>query len=166
MFVCKFVCLYLIQIHISELISTKLCTHLPLCLEETVGYVWSENVWPFSTFLSFFVRSECRILGTTWLLAQDTSATGLYPWFLRVLEWRHIVADNTCPVIRDSVTSMIFTGVIVTSRKWRSCRRHLPRVIRDSVISVILTGVSVTSRKWRCRERHLRVLTGSVVHYG
>jgi len=36
-----FVCLYLIQIQISEPISTKLCTHLPLRLEETVGYVWS-----------------------------------------------------------------------------------------------------------------------------
>jgi len=39
-----FVCLYLIQIHISEPISTKLCTHLPLGLEETVGYVWSKKV--------------------------------------------------------------------------------------------------------------------------
>jgi len=42
--VCKFVCLYLIQIPISEPISTKLCTHLPLGPEEIVGYVWSENV--------------------------------------------------------------------------------------------------------------------------
>jgi len=41
---CLFVCLYLIQIHISEPISTKLSTHLPLGLEETVGYVWSENI--------------------------------------------------------------------------------------------------------------------------
>ena len=113
-----FVCLYLIQIHISESIWTKLCTHLPLRLEDTVGYVWSENVWPFSTFLTSIVGSECRILGTTWLPAQDTSTTTLYPWFLRVL----------------SVTSLCI-------------RRHLPRVIRGSVISVILTGVSVTSRK-------------------
>ena len=30
-----FVYLYLIQIHISEPISTKLCTRLPLGLEET-----------------------------------------------------------------------------------------------------------------------------------
>ena len=44
LFVCLFVCLYLIQIHIFEPIPTKLCTHLPLRLEETVGYVWSENV--------------------------------------------------------------------------------------------------------------------------
>jgi hypothetical protein len=33
------VCLYLIQNHISEPIETKLCTRLPLGLEETVGYV-------------------------------------------------------------------------------------------------------------------------------
>jgi len=39
-----FVCLYLIQIHISQQILTRLCTHLPLYLEETVGYVWSEDV--------------------------------------------------------------------------------------------------------------------------
>jgi len=37
--VCLYVCLYLIQIHISEPIGTKLCTHLPCSLEETVGYV-------------------------------------------------------------------------------------------------------------------------------
>jgi len=42
-----FVCLYLIQIHISEPIRTKLCTHLPRGLEETVGYVWSHNISPF-----------------------------------------------------------------------------------------------------------------------
>ena len=41
--VCLFVCLYLIQIHISELIGTKLCTRLPLGLEETVGYVWARD---------------------------------------------------------------------------------------------------------------------------
>jgi len=39
-----FVCLYLIQIHISEPISTKLCTRLPLRLEEVVGYVWTHNI--------------------------------------------------------------------------------------------------------------------------
>jgi len=100
-----FVCLYLIQIHISEPIWTKLCTHLPLRLEETVGYVWSENVWPFSTFLTFFVGRECRILGTTWLPTLDTSATALYPWFLRVLVWRHFVADDTCP---ESSTTALY----------------------------------------------------------
>ena len=41
MFVCMFVSLYLIQIHISEPIGTKLCTRLPRRLEETVGYVWA-----------------------------------------------------------------------------------------------------------------------------
>jgi len=39
--------LYLIQIHISEPIGTKLCTHLPRGLEETVGYVWTHNISPF-----------------------------------------------------------------------------------------------------------------------
>jgi len=91
----------------------------------------------FSTFLTFFVWSEYWILSTTWL-------PGARPF-------------------RHSVISVILAGVSVTSR----CRRrHLPRVIRDSVISVIPAGVGVTSRKWRCIGRHLRVVTGSVVHYG
>ena len=44
------VCLYLIQIHISEPIGTKLCTHLPRGLEETIGYVWAHNISPFPPF--------------------------------------------------------------------------------------------------------------------
>ena len=50
--VCLYVCLYLIQIHISEPIGTKLFTHLPRGLEETVGYVWAHNVSPFPPFRS------------------------------------------------------------------------------------------------------------------
>ena len=50
MFVSLYVCLYLIQIHISETIGTKLCTHLPCGLEETVGYVWAHNVSRFPPF--------------------------------------------------------------------------------------------------------------------
>ena len=45
-----FVSLYLIQIHISEPIGTKLCTRLPRPLEETVGYVWAHNISPFPPF--------------------------------------------------------------------------------------------------------------------
>jgi len=50
--VCLYVCLYLIQIHISEPIKTKLCTHLPRGLEEAVGYIWAYNISPFRTTLS------------------------------------------------------------------------------------------------------------------
>jgi hypothetical protein len=39
MSVCLYVCLYLIQIHISEQMRTKLCALLPLGLEDTVVYV-------------------------------------------------------------------------------------------------------------------------------
>jgi hypothetical protein len=35
------------QIHISEPIGTKLCTYLPLGLEEVVGYVWTHNISTF-----------------------------------------------------------------------------------------------------------------------
>ena len=45
-----FVSLYLIQIHISEPIGTKLCTRLPRGLEEAVGYVWAHNISPFPPF--------------------------------------------------------------------------------------------------------------------
>jgi len=43
LYVCLFVSLYLIEIHISEPIGTKLCTRLPRRLEETVGYVGARN---------------------------------------------------------------------------------------------------------------------------
>ena len=134
MFVCKFVCLYLIQIHISEPISTKLCTHLPLGPEETVGYVWSENVWPFSTFLNFFVGSECRILGTTWLPAKDTSATALYPLFLRVLVWRHFLADDTCPESSATALYPWFLQVLV----WRHGND-------------VVAGDTCARSYWKCR---------------
>jgi hypothetical protein len=38
------------QIHISEPIGTKLCTHLPRGLEETIGHVWAHNISPFPIF--------------------------------------------------------------------------------------------------------------------
>jgi len=72
-----------IQIHISEPISTELCTRLPLRLEEVVGYVWTHNIWPFSTSS---VRIQCKILGTTWLPAQES----LWQRFI------HDLADDTC----------------------------------------------------------------------
>ena len=43
MFVCVYVCMKLIQIHISEPIGIRLCTCLPLDLEETVWYVYTPN---------------------------------------------------------------------------------------------------------------------------
>jgi hypothetical protein len=85
-FVCLFVCLYTIQIHISEPISTELCTRLPLHLEEVVGYVWTHNIWPYSTFSTSSVRSQCRILGTTWLPAQKSLRR----------RYIHDLADETC----------------------------------------------------------------------
>jgi hypothetical protein len=136
-----FVRLYLIQIHISEPIWTKLCTHIPLGLKETVGYVWFENVWPFlpSWPFSSVASAESSTRNGCW---RKSSATALYTRFLLLLVWRHgndVVADD------------IFAF----------CKSHpRQRYIRDS------SGVSVTSRKWRCSRRQFRVLTASVVHYG
>jgi len=64
--VCLYVCLYLIQIHISEPIGTKLCTHLPRSLEETVGYVWAHNIStfpPFQPILSGAGADLCAVDG-------------------------------------------------------------------------------------------------------
>jgi hypothetical protein len=47
---CLYDCLHLIQIHISEPIGTKLCTHIPRGLAETVVYVWAHNILPFPPF--------------------------------------------------------------------------------------------------------------------
>jgi hypothetical protein len=112
------VCLYLIQIHISEPIWTKLCTRLPLGLEETVGYVWARKSWPLRPFGPFFFR------GTRWLLARPFSATPLYPWFQLLFAWCHrhyVVAEGR--VIRGSLISVILVGVPLTSRKLHSSRR-------------------------------------------
>ena len=126
--VCLFVYMELIQIHISELIWTKLCTHLPLGLEETVGYVWARNSWPLRPFGPFFFGGHCRIMGTSWLPAQTFSVIPLYLWFQLVFVWhhRHDVADGG--VVRDRLISVILAGVPLTSRKWRRSRRqsHLP----------------------------------------
>jgi len=129
--VCLFVCLYLIQIHISELIGTKLCTRLPLGLEETVGYVWARDSWPLRPFGPFFFRGHCRTMGTRWLPARPFSAIPLYPWFQLVFAWRHrhnVVADGG--VIRVSLISAILEGVPLTSRKLHRCRRqsHPPQL--------------------------------------
>ena len=131
MFVCLFVSIELVQIHISEPIWTRLCTRLPLGLEETVGYVWTRNSWTLRPFGPFFFRSHCRIMGTRWLPARPFSAIPLYPWFQLVFAWRHrhyVVADGG--VIRGSLISVILAGVPLTSRKLHRCRRqsHPPQL--------------------------------------
>jgi hypothetical protein len=66
MYECMYVSLYLIQIHISAPIVTKLCTRLPRGLEETVGYVWAHNISPFPplrTILSGACADSCAVDG-------------------------------------------------------------------------------------------------------
>ena len=130
MFVCLFVCMYLIQINISEPIWTKLCTRLPLGLEETVRYVWTRNSWSLRRFGPFFFGGHCRIMGTRWLPARPFSAIPLYPWFQLVFAWRHrhyVVADGG--VIRGSLISVILAGDPLTLRKWHRSRRQPQRRI-------------------------------------
>ena len=123
--VCFFVCMELIQIHISEPIGTKLCTHLPLGLEETVGYVWTWILDLFDLLGPFSLGGHCRIMGTRFLPARPFSVIPLCPWFQLVFVWCHrhyIVADGG--VIRRSFITMILAGVPLTSRKWRRSRRQ------------------------------------------
>jgi hypothetical protein len=61
--VCLFVCLYLIQIHISEPIGTKLYTHHPRGLEETVGHAWAHNILPFRPISSGAGAYFCSVDG-------------------------------------------------------------------------------------------------------
>jgi hypothetical protein len=115
----------LIQIHISEPIWTKLCTHLFYGLEETVRYVWAQNSWPLWPFGPFFCRGHCRIKGTRWLPARPFSAIPVYPWFQLVFVWHHqhyVVADGK--FIDGSLISVILVGVHLTSRKLRCSRRQ------------------------------------------
>jgi hypothetical protein len=123
--VCLHVCMELIQIHISEPIWTKLCTRLPLGMEETVGHVWTWNSWPLQPFGPIFFGGHCRIMGTRWLPAQPFSAIPLYPCFQLMFVWHHrhyVVADGG--VIRGSLIFVIPAGVPWTSRKWHHSRRQ------------------------------------------
>ena len=86
------VCMELIQICISKPISTKLCTCLPLGLEETVGYVWTRNSLPLRPFGPFFSGGHCRIMRTRWLPAQPFPR---YP-YIRDSSWcSRDVTDTT-----------------------------------------------------------------------
>jgi len=68
----------LIQIHISEPTLTKLCTRLPLGLEEVVGYVWTHNISNFPAFRHVLLgtsadscaEDDCR---------RQSPAAALYP---------------------------------------------------------------------------------------
>jgi hypothetical protein len=70
----------IIQIHISEPIRTKLCTPLPLGLEETIGHIWAHNISLFQPFSTYSVWNGCRFLRSWWLPAPHCPATVLYPW--------------------------------------------------------------------------------------
>jgi len=74
-----FVCLYFIQIHISEPISNKFCTHFPPSSGRDRRVRMVRKCLTFSTFMTFFVGNDCRILGIKWLPAQESSATALFP---------------------------------------------------------------------------------------
>jgi hypothetical protein len=78
------VCLYLIQIHISEPIGTKLCTHLPRGLEETVGYEWAHNIPPSPPFRTLPSR------GPAWRCAKMADGVTGHP------PKRYIRDSGTC----------------------------------------------------------------------
>jgi hypothetical protein len=161
LFVCLFVCLYLIQIRISEPIWTKLCTYLPFVRKRLQG------IYGPKMYDDLFRRERVQNPSHNMAAGARHSRHSVIPVILACVSVTSRCSRRHLPrFIRHSVISVILAGVSVTSMKWRSGRRHLPRVIRDSVIFVILAGVSVTSRKWRCSGRHLRVLTGTGVHYG
>jgi hypothetical protein len=96
-----FVCMELIQIHISEPIWTKLCTHLLLGLEEVEGDLWTHNISNFPPFRRI-------LLGEIADSSVDDGCRRQSPPLLRY--------------IRDAAR------VGVTSRTWRSlCVLHRKR---------------------------------------
>ena len=142
---CLFVCLfpsflYLIQIHISKPISTELSIRLPLRQEEVVRYVWTHNIWLFSTSS---VRSQCRILGTTSLPAQES---------LRQRYIRDLV-DDTC------AKSHPWCSRRHNAEKWTECKcinmetwwdRKEVNTELQLQLYLILAGVPLAS--WKCRR--------------
>ena len=79
--VCMFVSLYLIQIHISEPIGTKLCTRLPRGLEEAIGYVWAHNISPFPPFRPILSAASADLWAVDCCRRHTTPlpAAALYP---------------------------------------------------------------------------------------
>jgi hypothetical protein len=95
---CLFVCLFVpyTNSHFWTYLNQTLHTYPPWSGRDCrVCMVW--KCLTFSTFLTFFVGSGCRILSTKWLPAR---------------------------VIHDSVISVILAGVSVMSRKWRCSRQQ------------------------------------------
>jgi len=124
MFVCLFVCMELIQIHISEPIWTKLRTRLPLGLEEVVGYVWTRNFWPLLPFGPSLFRGHCRIMGTRWLPARPFSMILLYPWIpKRVL----VMSYGRCPAPPPRSSAAAFRLLLLHVFVWHHAHDALAR---------------------------------------
>jgi hypothetical protein len=87
----------------------------------------------FSTFLTFFVGSECWILGTKWLPMQ---------------------------VIHDSVISVILAGVTVTSQKWR-CSNDIFAFLLEVSCTVGNAYETWISERNACVSKWKRDETGS-----
>jgi hypothetical protein len=123
MFVCLYVCMYLIQIHISEPIWTKLCTRLPLGLEETVGHVRTRNSWPLRPLGPFSLGATAG----SW--AQNGCRCDHFPRYpyIRDSSWYSCdVTDMTSQTAESSAAniSVILARVLLTPRKWRRSRRQ------------------------------------------
>ena len=105
MFVCLFVCMELIQIHISEPIGTKLCTRLPLGLEDTAGYVWTRNSRPLRPFGPFFFGATAE----SW--AQDGCRRDCFPQYpyIRDSSWcSRNVTDMTLSQTAESSAAALY----------------------------------------------------------
>jgi hypothetical protein len=181
--------MYLIQIHIFEPIETKLCTRLPLGLEEIVGYVWARNSWPLRLFGPFSFRGHCNNHGHEMAAVATVSRNTLIsmvPTGVRVtsptLRCRWRGNHPRQPYIRDcngsspnvaEITSLQTTETYATASYplfwWVFASRHGYYVqpggeaIHNSVISLIPAPVVVAYRKSRPCRQQLRVRTPSVL---
>jgi hypothetical protein len=129
------VCLYLIQIHISEPIWTKLCTQLPLGLEETVGYVWTHNVLPFWLFRRF-PGSERIIRVTIW-------RRWINPWLLAV-------ACRGVDVLSEERSGEVWVGVVSSWIVGVVYRRRVVGRRAEAESTFVCVCVCVCVRASRC----------------
>jgi len=161
---CLFVSIFFCTLYKSTFLNRfqpNFATRLPLRLEKVVGYVSTHTIWPFSTSS---VRSQCRILGTTWLPAQES------------LRQRYIrdQADDTCAkshpwcsrrqLLQESSAIALYPWYSRwhNEEKWTECKcvnmetwwdRKEVNTELQLQLHLILAGVPLTSRKWRRSRR-------------
>jgi hypothetical protein len=149
---CMFVCMELMHIHISEPIWTRLCTRLPLGLEEVVGYVWTRNSWPLRPLASFPFGGHCRMMGTRRLPARPFSVIPLYPWTPKSVL---VASYGMCPATPPRSSATAFRLLLLHVFVWRHAH---DAVARDNC-AFLFSCTVCDAKETRKRQQHAGILT-------